>query len=66
MAEHVEVAFCAAISGSSNLTASVVCSGVTELYDYLTEKVAKLPGVQGAETAPVIRTVKSISAGRIP
>lgn len=66
MAEHVEVAFCAAVSGASNLTASVVCSGVTELYAYLTEKVAKLPGVQAVESAPVIRTVKSISAGRIP
>jgi DNA-binding Lrp family transcriptional regulator len=66
MAEHAEVAFCAAVSGSSNLTASVVCSGVTDLYDYLTEKVARLPGVQRVESAPVIRTVKSISTGRIP
>jgi DNA-binding Lrp family transcriptional regulator len=63
MARHVEVAFCAATSGQSNLVASVVCSGVTALYDYLTDKVAKLPGVQRVESAPVIRTVKSISAG---
>ncbi|HEX4221853.1 MAG TPA: Lrp/AsnC family transcriptional regulator [Pseudonocardiaceae bacterium] len=63
MAEHVEVAFCAAISGQSNLAASIVCSGVRELYNYLTEKVAKLPGVQRVESAPVIRTVKSISTG---
>ena len=66
MAEHREVAFCAAVSGQSNLAASVVCSGVRALYEYLTDKVAKLPGVQLAETAPVIRTVKSISTGRIP
>lgn len=63
MAAHVEVAFCAAVSGQSNLAASVVCSGVRALYDYLTEKVAKLPGVQRVESAPVIRTVKSISTG---
>ncbi|HEY4023131.1 MAG TPA: Lrp/AsnC family transcriptional regulator [Pseudonocardiaceae bacterium] len=66
MAEHVEVAFCAAISGQSNLAASVVCSGVTALYNYLTEKVARLPGVQRVESAPVIRTVKSISTGMSP
>ena len=66
MAEHVEVAFCAAISGQANLAASVVCSGVTALYEYLTEKVATLPGVQGVETAPVLRTVKSISSGLTP
>ncbi len=63
MAEHVEVAFCAAISGQTNLAASVVCSGVTALYTYLTEKIAKLPGVQWVESAPVIRTVKTISTG---
>lgn len=66
MAEHAEVAFCAAISGESNLAASVVCSGVTALYNYLTEKVAALPGVQRVESAPVIRTVKSISTSRMP
>ena len=66
MAEHPEVAFCAAVSGRSNLAASVVCSGVSALYEYLTEKIAKLPGVQGVESAPVIRTVKSISTSRVP
>lgn len=63
MAEHAEVAFCAAVSGQTNLAASVVCSSVATLYTYLTEKIAKLPGVQWVESAPVIRTVKSISTG---
>ena len=66
MAEHTEVAFCAAISGQTNLAASVVCSGVAALYTYLTEKIAKLPGVQWVESAPVIKTVKSISTGITP
>jgi DNA-binding Lrp family transcriptional regulator len=66
MAEHVEVAFCAALTGQSNLVASVVCSGVSALYTYLTEQVAKLPGVQWVESAPVIRTVKNISTGTGP
>jgi DNA-binding Lrp family transcriptional regulator len=66
MAEHTEVAFCAAISGQTNLAASVVCSGVAALYAYLTEKIAKLPGVQWVESAPVIKTVKSISTGMTP
>ncbi|HJP79093.1 MAG TPA: Lrp/AsnC family transcriptional regulator [Pseudonocardiaceae bacterium] len=66
MAEHAEVAFCAAVSGGSNLAASVVCSDVNALYTYLTGKVAALPGVQSVESAPVIRTVKSISTGLTP
>lgn len=66
MAEHPEVAFCAAISGQTNLAASVVCSGVATLYAYLTEKIAKLPGVQWVESAPVIKTLKSISTGVAP
>ncbi len=66
MAEHAEVAFCAAISGQTNLAASVVCSGVAALYTYLTEKIAKLPGVQWVESAPVIKTLKSISTGVAP
>ncbi len=63
MAEHVEVAFAAAVTGQTNLAGNVVCSDVAALYAYLTEKVARLPGIQRVESAPVIRTVKSIATG---
>lgn len=66
LADHAEVAFAAAVTGQTNLMASVVCSDVVALYAYLTEKVARLPGVQRVESAPVIRTVKSITTGISP
>ncbi|HEX3778813.1 MAG TPA: Lrp/AsnC family transcriptional regulator [Pseudonocardiaceae bacterium] len=66
MAAHLEVAFAAAVTGQTNLAASVVCSDVAALYTYLTEKVARLPGIQRVESAPVIRTVKSITTNINP
>jgi hypothetical protein len=38
----------------------------TELYEFLTDKVGALPGVQRVETAPVIRTVKQASPIVVP
>nr|WP_042198929.1 AsnC family transcriptional regulator [Kibdelosporangium sp. MJ126-NF4]CEL23625.1 Transcriptional regulator, AsnC family [Kibdelosporangium sp. MJ126-NF4]CTQ93162.1 Transcriptional regulator, AsnC family [Kibdelosporangium sp. MJ126-NF4] len=58
LANHVEVAFVAAISGPANLIASVVCRDVPTLYEYLTTKVSALKAIRQLETSPVIRTVK--------
>ncbi|RKE23164.1 Lrp/AsnC family transcriptional regulator [Streptomyces sp. TLI_171] len=58
LAAHPEVAYAAATTGPSNLHAVVVTRTVQELYAYLTERVAALPGVQHVETAPTIRIVK--------
>jgi DNA-binding Lrp family transcriptional regulator len=58
LAEHPEVAFAVATTGPTNLYASLVTSGVDELYRYLTERVAVLPGVTAVETAPVMRSIK--------
>jgi DNA-binding Lrp family transcriptional regulator len=38
----------------------------TELYEFLTDKVGALPGVERVETAPVIRTVKQASPVMVP
>lgn len=43
----------------TNVYASVAGPDAPSLYRYLTTRVAALPGVQGVETAPVIRTVKA-------
>jgi DNA-binding Lrp family transcriptional regulator len=45
----------------ANLAACVVCRRREELYEFLTDKVGALPGVERVETAPVIRTVKQPS-----
>lgn len=59
LAQHPEVAYVAATTGSTNLLASVVCSSVHDLYEYITRRIAVLPAVTHLETAPVVRTVKN-------
>jgi len=58
LAEHFEVPFAAATTGSSNLIASVLCVDDQALYRYLTERIAGLHGVTGLEVIPTIRNVK--------
>ncbi len=58
LAGHPEIAFAAATTGPTNLTATVACVNHRDLYHYLTTKVAALPAITHIETAPVIRTVK--------
>ncbi|MFC0114972.1 Lrp/AsnC family transcriptional regulator [Kibdelosporangium aridum] len=58
LAAHPEVAFAAAITGTSNLIASVNCRNVPAFYRYLTTRVAALKAINHIETSPVIRTVK--------
>lgn len=62
LAQHPEVAFAAATTGPSNVVASVVCRDGQELYRYTVERLGALTAIQHAETAPVIRTVKSAGA----
>jgi DNA-binding Lrp family transcriptional regulator len=59
LAEHSEIAYVAATTGSTNLLASVVCSSVSDLYDYITRRIAVLPAITQMETAPVVRSVKN-------
>ncbi|MFC4945340.1 Lrp/AsnC family transcriptional regulator [Pseudonocardia sp. GCM10023141] len=62
LATHPEVAFVAATTGVTNLTAAVQCRDTRDLYRYLTERVAPFDAVRTLETAPVIRTVKRAGA----
>jgi DNA-binding Lrp family transcriptional regulator len=58
LAEHREVAFSAAITGTHNLYASIATSGIPEIYRYLTSTVSTLAAVESLESALVLRTVK--------
>ncbi|MEQ0560898.1 Lrp/AsnC family transcriptional regulator [Amycolatopsis sp. NEAU-NG30] len=58
LASHPETSFAVATTGTTNLTAMVNCRDGRDLYRYLTDRVAGIPGVQTLESAPVIRTVK--------
>ncbi|WP_344447377.1 Lrp/AsnC ligand binding domain-containing protein, partial [Kitasatospora nipponensis] len=52
------IAFAAAVTGSANLVAGVLCRDTGELYEFLTDRLGSLPAIQRAELSPVTRTVK--------
>ena len=52
LAEHPEVPIVAATTGATNLLAPVVCDNDRALYEYLTQRVAKVKGVTSIETVP--------------
>ncbi|WP_256788936.1 Lrp/AsnC family transcriptional regulator [Frankia sp. AvcI1] len=58
LAEHEQVAFAGAITGTANLYASVVCRDAGALYRYLTGPIAALAGIRRLETAPIHRPLK--------
>ncbi|MEJ3750647.1 Lrp/AsnC family transcriptional regulator [Actinomycetes bacterium KLBMP 9797] len=60
LAQHPEVVFAAAITGPSNLVATVVCPDAPTLYRYLTDRIGALPGVERVESAPNLRTLKQV------
>ncbi len=66
LAKFPEVAYAAAVTGSANLAACVVCRDELAFYDFLTEKIGSLPGVERVETSPVIRTIKQASTVMVP
>ncbi|MFF4602354.1 Lrp/AsnC family transcriptional regulator [Streptomyces sp. NPDC001339] len=60
LAGHHELAYVAAVTGPSNLTAQALCPDPTALHRYLIEKVGTLEAIRSLETAPVLRMVKAI------
>ncbi|MHB6908739.1 Lrp/AsnC family transcriptional regulator [Streptomyces sp. DB-54] len=58
MAQMPEVGFAAAVSGPYNLHAVVHCHDLDRLFEFTTDRVGTLPGVEGLETSPVLRQVK--------
>ncbi|KQC38172.1 Lrp/AsnC family transcriptional regulator [Frankia sp. ACN1ag] len=64
LAEHEEVAFAGATTGTANLYAAVVCRDAGALYRYLTGPVAAIPGIRRLETAPIHRTLKGAGPHR--
>ncbi|WP_250031112.1 Lrp/AsnC family transcriptional regulator [Paractinoplanes maris] len=59
VATHPQIGYAAAVTGSANVTASVICRDLGDLYDYLAVDIGALPGVVRAETAPVVRRLKA-------
>jgi DNA-binding Lrp family transcriptional regulator len=63
-------AYAAAVSGPSNLYASVVCRDTSELYSYLSHEIGAIGAVRATELSPVIRRVKQsgsiLQGSRLP
>ncbi|MFC4112029.1 Lrp/AsnC family transcriptional regulator [Nonomuraea zeae] len=59
LAGHAELAFVAATTGSTNLTANALCTDPAALHRYLTQGLGSVGGIHTIETAPVLRTVKA-------
>jgi DNA-binding Lrp family transcriptional regulator len=58
LADHLELAFAGAMTGQTNIMASALCASPTELYRYITTKVAAIEGVRTVETVPQLTRVK--------
>ncbi|MDI2127864.1 Lrp/AsnC family transcriptional regulator [Yinghuangia seranimata] len=61
LATHPQIAFAAAVTGTSNLVANGVFRDPAELYDYIDRCIGPLPGIQTMETAPTLREVKRLT-----
>jgi len=70
VADLPETAYVAAVSGPTNVMASVITRDTDALYRYVTEQLGGLEGVQHAEVAPVFRRVKQagsvVTGTRLP
>ncbi|MET7361401.1 Lrp/AsnC family transcriptional regulator [Streptomyces sp. NPDC005562] len=58
LAAHPEVSFAAAVTGATNLYASIQVESAQLLYRYLTQTLSGLPGLRHTVTTPIHRTLK--------
>jgi len=53
-----QVAYCAAVTGPTNLVASVVCRDPADLYQFVTRQIGAVRSVRQVEISPTLRRVK--------
>jgi DNA-binding Lrp family transcriptional regulator len=58
LAQHDEVFFAAATTGTTNLVASVAFRSTAALYRYVTESLGSLDAITGLEISPSLRQIK--------
>ncbi|WP_433719982.1 Lrp/AsnC family transcriptional regulator [Actinoplanes sp. CA-051413] len=58
LADHRQLAWAAAVTGTATITAIALCRDAEELYRYLTTEVAAIPEIRTCETVPVLSRVK--------
>lgn len=69
LAQEPGIGFAAAVSGPYNLHAVASCRDLDELFEFTSDRVGSLPGLQSMEISPLLRHVKQIgtlvSGGRL-
>ncbi|MYT33131.1 MULTISPECIES: Lrp/AsnC family transcriptional regulator [unclassified Streptomyces] len=58
LAREPEIAFAAAISGPYNVHAVAHCRDLDELFEFTSDRIGALPGLQSMEVSPVLRHIK--------
>ncbi|WP_317633687.1 MULTISPECIES: Lrp/AsnC ligand binding domain-containing protein [unclassified Streptomyces] len=58
LAREPEIALATAISGPYNIHAVVHCRNLDELFEFTSNRIGALPGLQSMEVSPVLRHVK--------
>jgi DNA-binding Lrp family transcriptional regulator len=59
LAEHPELAFVVATTGTSNLVAQAMCPDTAALHHYLTRRLGTFDAIRTMETTPILTTVKA-------
>ncbi|GAA4671166.1 Lrp/AsnC family transcriptional regulator [Amycolatopsis dongchuanensis] len=69
LAELPEIGFAAAVTGPYNLHAVAYCRDLDELFEFTSDRIGSLPGLQSMEVSPLLRHVKQagtlLSGGRL-
>jgi DNA-binding Lrp family transcriptional regulator len=58
LAQQPEIAFATAVTGPDNIHAVAHCRDLDELYEFTTDHIGSLPGLQSLEVSPLLRHVK--------
>jgi DNA-binding Lrp family transcriptional regulator len=61
LAQHEELAYVAATTGSSNVVAYAMCASPAHLHDYLVRGIGAFDAIHALESAPVMQTLKASS-----
>ncbi|WP_280336168.1 Lrp/AsnC family transcriptional regulator [Nocardia wallacei] len=66
LSAHTEVAFAGATTGPHNLVVLVVCRTASDLFDYLSTTIGRIPGIERVESAALTTIVKRTAPPRLP
>lgn len=58
LAEEPEIAFAAAVSGPYNVHAVAHCRDLDELFEFTSDRIGSMAGLQSMEVSPVLQHIK--------